>query len=113
MNSANNNETAKIALPVTVMYYDSDAAGVMHNIAYLRHIETARTILAKNLGMSFQTITETGIHPVVLRTEIDYIAPALLGDDIVVHGRVAEVGRVRFCHVDKIALPPTVPSLRL
>jgi len=86
----------EIALPIWVMYYDSDAAGVMHNIAYLRHIETARTLLAKNLGMDFRTVAETGIHAAVVRTEIDYIAPALLGDEIVVRGRVTEVGRVRF-----------------
>ena len=85
-----------IELPVCVMYYDSDAAGVMHNVAYLRHVETARTLLARDLGMSFQTIVETGIHPLVLRTEIDYISPALLGDEIIVHGRVGEVGRARF-----------------
>lgn len=86
----------KISLPVQVMYFDTDAGGVVHNIAYLRFIETARTLLAIQLGMSFSEIERTGIHPVVVRTEIDYKRPGRLGEDLLVNGHLAEVGRVRF-----------------
>lgn len=78
------------------MYFDTDAGGVVHNIAYLRFIETARTYLAMNMGMSFEEITRTKIHPVVVRTEIDYKKPALLGDLILVNGRVTETSGIRF-----------------
>ena len=78
------------------MYFDTDAGGVVHNIAYLRFIETARTLLAVQLGMSFEEIIRTGIHPVVVRTEIDYRRPARLGEHLEIHGKIAEVGRVRF-----------------
>lgn len=78
------------------MYFDTDAAGVVHNIVYLRFVETARTLLAMQMGMSFEEIRRTQIHPVVVRTEIDYKRPALLGDLVTVSGGVVEVNRVRF-----------------
>lgn len=86
----------RISTEIRVMYFDTDAGGVVHNIVYLRFIETARTYLAMQLGMSFEEIARTQIHPVVIRTEIDYKRPARLGDVIVVNGRLAESSGVRF-----------------
>ena len=78
------------------MYFDTDAGGGVHNIAYLRFIETARTLLALQIGMSFDEIRRTQIHPVVVRTEIEYKKPAILGDLILVNGRIAENTPARF-----------------
>jgi YbgC/YbaW family acyl-CoA thioester hydrolase len=78
------------------MYFDTDAGGVVHNIAYLRFIEIARTYLAMQLGMSFEEIARTNIHPVVIRTEIDYKKPAILGDELEIRGRVTESSAARF-----------------
>lgn len=78
------------------MYFDTDAGGVVHNIVYLRFIETARTLLAIQMGMDFAEIERTGIHAVVCRTEIDYKRPAKLGDVLRVEGRVTEWSGVRF-----------------
>ena len=86
----------QISSEFRVMYFDTDASGVVHNIAYLRFIETARTLLALRMGLSFQEIAQTNIHPVVVRTEIDYRKPALLGDIITVNGRITESSGVRF-----------------
>ena len=87
---------AAIETRVQVMYYDTDAGGVVHNLAYLRFIEFARTKLAIGLGMDFAHIRRTNIHPVLVRTEIDYRKPALLGEELVIRGRVAEVRGARF-----------------
>lgn len=81
---------------VTVMFYDTDCAGVVHNIAYLRFIETARTLMAAEMGMPLREMVETGLYPVVLRTEIDYRMPGRVGDRLLVRGGVSELGRVRF-----------------
>jgi YbgC/YbaW family acyl-CoA thioester hydrolase len=89
-------DPARIDLPVRVMYFDTDAGGVVHNIAYLRFIETARTLLAIQLGMSFEEIERTGVHPVVVRTEIDYRKPGRLGEVLSVRGGLGEIGRARF-----------------
>ena len=85
-----------ISTEIRVMYFDTDASGAVHNIAYLRFIETARTLLALRMGMSFQEIAQTKIHPIVVRTEIDYRKPAFLGDTISVNGRITESSGVRF-----------------
>ena len=89
-------ENCRISTEVRVMYFDTDAGGVVHNIVYLRFIETARTLLAIQMGMDFDEIRRTSIHAVVTRTEIDYKRPALLGDVLRVEGRITEWSGVRF-----------------
>ena len=78
------------------MFFDTDCGGVVHNIAYLRMIETCRTKLAGLMGMELKTMAKTQLFPVVVRTEIDYKKPARLGDHLKIHGRVSEIGKVKF-----------------
>ncbi len=79
-----------------VMFFDTDCGGVVHNIAYLRMIETARTRLAAKLGMALRDMSETQLFPVVVRTEIDYRRPARLADELVIVGRLESIERARF-----------------
>lgn len=79
-----------------VMFFDTDCGAVVHNIAYLRMIETCRTRLAALMGMDLRTMSETRIFPVVARTEIDYKRPAKLGDWITIRGRLDELSKARF-----------------
>ncbi|WP_050023302.1 thioesterase family protein [Verrucomicrobium sp. BvORR034] len=89
-------QTPTIETREEVMFFDTDCGGVVHNIAYLRMIETARTRLAAKLGMALKEMAQTQVFPVVLRTEIDYRKPAVLADELVIHGRLDSVERVRF-----------------
>ena len=89
-------ETPRIQIEVQVMFFDTDCAGVVHNIVYLRFIEVARTHLAEQLGMGLVDMANSQTFPVVVRTEIDYKRPAKLGDRIVVHGWLESVERTRF-----------------
>jgi YbgC/YbaW family acyl-CoA thioester hydrolase len=89
-------ETPTIQTEIQVMFFDTDCAAVVHNIAYLRFIEVARTLLAEQIGMGLRAMAETQQFPVVVRTEIDYRKPAKLGDLLVVHGRIETVERMRF-----------------
>jgi len=79
-----------------VMFFDTDCGGVVHNIAYLRMIETCRTRLAALMGMDLQTMAETRIFPVLSRTEIDYKRSGKLGDWIIIRGHLDEVSKARF-----------------
>ncbi len=81
---------------VRVYYYDTDAGGVVHNIAYLRFIEEARTKLAEHLGWSIDAMRIGPIAPVVVRTEIDYRRPAKLGDSLRLHATLTGLSRARF-----------------
>jgi YbgC/YbaW family acyl-CoA thioester hydrolase len=86
----------RITTEVQIMFFDTDCAGVVHNIAYLRFIEVARTLLAEQLGMGLVGMAESGVFPVVMRTEIDYKKPAKLGDRLEVHGWLDALDRMRF-----------------
>jgi YbgC/YbaW family acyl-CoA thioester hydrolase len=79
-----------------VMFFDTDIGGVVHNLAYLRMIETCRTKLAGLMGLDLRAMAETKLYPVVVRTEIDYRRPATLGDALLLHGRLDELQRARF-----------------
>lgn len=78
------------------MFFDTDCGGVVHNIAYLRFIEIARTLLAEKLGMKLAVMAETQRYPVVVRTEIDYRRAAKLGDRLRIDGWLDRLERVRF-----------------
>ena len=91
-----NENTPAIETREEVMFFDTDIGGVVHNIAYLRMIETARTRLAAQMGMKLRDMASTQIYPVVIRTEIDYRKPATLGDELIISGRLESVERVRF-----------------
>ena len=86
----------RISTEVQVMFFDTDCAAVVHNIAYLRFIEIARTLLAAELGMGLAQMSVDQKYPVVVRTEIDYRRPAKLGDQLVIEGWLDELERVRF-----------------
>ena len=62
-----------------VMFYDTDCGGVVHNLAYLRMIEACRTKLGAKLGMDYKTMSDLQQFAVVVRHEIDYVRPAVLG----------------------------------
>ena len=98
-------EAPRIQIPVQIMFFDTDCAGVVHNIAYLRFIETARTLLAEQLGMNLKAMGTTGLYPVVVRTEIDYYKPAALGDHLVVNGWLDETTRTRFWCAFEVTRP--------
>lgn len=94
-----------------VMFFDTDLGGVVHNIAYLRFIETARTRLAGVLGMALKEMAATQLFPVVTRTEIDYRKPATLGDHLVVRGGLEYFNRTRFWCAFEIHLRDTPENL--
>ncbi len=98
-------ETPTIETQVQVMFFDTDCAGVVHNIAYLRFIETARTELGEQLGLGLADMSRTQLFPVVVRIEINYKRPAVLGDRLVVEGRLETVERSRFWCAFRVVRP--------
>lgn len=86
----------RLIVPLEVYYFDTDAGGVVHNIAYLRMVEIARSQLAAALGWTLEEMGRTGLVPVVARTEIDYLRPARLGDKLLVSAELLRLEKVRF-----------------
>ena len=100
-----NETTPHIRTELQVMFFDTDCAAVVHNIAYLRFIEVARTLLAEELGLGLAQMADTQKYPVVVRTEIDYRRAARLGDKLSVEGWLDRLERVRFWCAFKIVRP--------
>ena len=98
-------DSPTIQTETQVMFFDTDCAAVVHNIAYLRMIEVARTLLAEQLGMGLVDMAETQQYPVVVRTEIDYKVPARLGDRLVIDGRLESIRGIRFWCAFEIRRP--------
>jgi acyl-CoA thioester hydrolase len=95
----------RIRTEVQVMFFDTDCGGVVSNIAYLRFVEIARTLLAEELGLALVEMAETQRYPVVVHTEIDYRRAAKLGDRLVVEGWLDRLERVRFWCAFRIVRP--------
>ena len=91
-----NTKAPHIRTEVQVMFFDTDCGGVVSNIAYLRFIEIARTLLAEKLGLALAEMAETQRYPVVVRTEITYCRGARLSDRLVIEGWLDHVERARF-----------------
>ncbi len=89
-------ETPSLDTEVRVMFFDTDAGGLVHNIAYLRFIETNRSLLAEKLGWPLGEMLAKGDCPVLVRTEIDYRRPARLWEVLLVHGELSKFERTRF-----------------
>ncbi|MGI8603047.1 MAG: acyl-CoA thioesterase [Verrucomicrobiales bacterium] len=88
-----------------VMFFDTDCGGVVHNIAYLRMIETCRTRLGAKLGLPLREMAAAQRFAVLLRTEIDYRRPARLADQLLIKGWLESLERVRFWCAFEIARP--------
>ena len=95
----------RIRTEVQVMFFDTDCGGVVSNIAYLRFVEIARTLLAEELGLALAEMAETQRYPVVVHTEIDYRRAAKLGDRLVIEGWLDRLERVRFWCAFRIVRP--------
>ena len=100
-----NENAPRIQTEVQVMFFDTDCAAVVHNIAYLRFIEVARTLLAEQLGLGLAQMAESQKYPVVVRTEIDYRRAAKLGDRLLVEGWLDRLERARFWCAFRVLRP--------
>ena len=100
-----NENAPRIRTEVQVMFFDTDCAAVVHNLAYLRFIEIARTLLAAELGLGLAQMAESQKYPVVVRTEIDYRRAAKLGDKLAIEGWLDRLERVRFWCAFRIIRP--------
>ena len=106
-------ETPTIEIEQQVMFFDTDCGGVVHNLAYLRMIETARTMLAEQLGLAMVEMAARGVYPVLLRTEADYRKPAKLSDRLIIRGKMSRMERARFWCEFEVVRPAdgTLPGL--
>ena len=80
-------------LPVRVYYEDTDFSGVVYHASYLRFLERGRTDYLRLAGVDQSALHQggQGIVFAVRRMTIDYLAPALMDDVLVVETRLVEL----------------------
>ncbi len=84
-------------LPLRVYYEDTDAGGVVYHANYLKYMERGRSDMLRKLGIDQEEMLKflepDDIKFVMIRSEVDYISPAKLDDEITVHSRLSGMGR--------------------
>jgi acyl-CoA thioester hydrolase len=84
---------AEHVFPVRVYYEDTDAAGIVYYVNYLKFAERARTEMLRLLGRGQQDMLEReGVAFAVKSCRIEYFRPARLDDALEVRTALVEVG---------------------
>ena len=77
-----------------VYWEDTDAGGIVFYANYLKFFERARTEWLRSLGIQQQALREaTGAIFVVSETQVRYLRPARLDDELQVTAQLREAGR--------------------
>lgn len=71
-----------VELDLEIYTFDIDFAAHVSNITYIRWLEIARLQLLVDAGVPTTDLLERGVAPVLIRTEIDYRSPLVLGDPV-------------------------------
>lgn len=85
---------AEFSLPIRVYIEDTDAGGIVYYINYLKFMERARTELMRALGFGKKYIFNVDNMFVVHSSQINYILPAQLDDELEVVTTILNVRAV-------------------
>ncbi len=86
----------RIILPITVIAFETDFAGVVSNTRYLEYIERGRYALLHAAGLKVSQVwAQHKVQPVVRRVEIDYLGFARHEDELEMTISVREHRRAR------------------
>lgn len=80
--------------PVRVYYEDTDAGGIVFYANYLKFFERARTEWLRAIGVGQELLKqEENALFVVRSTQVDYLAPARLDDELKLTLAIEKIGR--------------------
>ena len=90
---------------VRVYWEDTDAGGIVFYANYLKFFERARTEWLRSLGIGQQQLLKsTGAMFVVAQTNMRYLRPARLDDELIVTANVIETGRASLTVLQQVLL---------
>ncbi|MGH1486360.1 MAG: tol-pal system-associated acyl-CoA thioesterase [Cellvibrionaceae bacterium] len=78
---------------IRVYIEDTDAGGIVYYVNYLKYIERSRTEFLRSLGYGKAAVLEDGLLLVVRSTQIDYLLPARLDDEIMATASLQKVAK--------------------
>ena len=91
--------------PLRVYWEDTDAGGIVFYANYLKFFERSRTEWLRSLGIAQQQLKEsTGGIFVVSQTDVRYLKPCRLDDELLVTARLVESGRASMTIAQQVLL---------
>jgi acyl-CoA thioester hydrolase len=80
--------------PVRIYFEDTDLSGLVYHANYLRYMERARSDWVTLLGMDQRAMIgqKQPLYFVIRGLTLDFLAPARLGNDLVVESRLLQLG---------------------
>lgn len=91
--------------PYTVTHHDIDALNHVNNEVYLKWIINAASAHSNHLGWNFQRYLERQQVFVVRRHELDYLAPAYLGEELMIETWIESIEQFKALRFYKITRP--------
>ena len=83
-------------LSVRIYFEDTDAGGIVYHANYLRYAERARTEWMRAQGYDHRRLAaDHGLLFAVVRSELDFVTPARLDDELVVRTRLQRFSGIR------------------
>ena len=80
------------SLNIRVYIEDTDAAGIVYYVNYLKFMERARTEYLRHVGFGHYLLTEDYLF-VVRKAQIDYKQPAKMDDELRVTAQIIKQGK--------------------
>jgi acyl-CoA thioester hydrolase len=87
---------------LTVRDYECDLQGVVNNAVYLNYLEHARHEWLKQQNLDFESLNKQDNFLIVIRSELDYLAPLCPGDSFRILSRIERISRLRFVFYQEI-----------
>ena len=95
----------RFAISLKVRFYELDAYNHVNNGVYLFYFDHARDEYFVQAMEPYPEMRGDAIRYVVARTEVDFIAPAVSGDELEIPGEVSRFGRTSLTFDQRILRP--------
>jgi tol-pal system-associated acyl-CoA thioesterase len=79
-------------MPIRIYIEDTDAAGIVYYVNYLKFMERARTEYLRDIGFGHYLLTEDYLF-VVRKADIRYKQPAKMDDLLIVSAQIIKLGK--------------------
>ena len=76
-------------------YADSDQMGFVHHSNYVKYLEHARWEVFRELGSTYKSIEESGIHMPVIDMQLRFIKPIYYNDPVRIEVQMTLIGSTR------------------
>ena len=111
MNSTEQNPFEQThTLEIRVRYHEIDGQGRVHNSQYLNYFERGRVEMLRAHGISYKELESTGLMLVVKTMNIEFHAPALFDDDLLLQTKLEHCHGARIEHHYRLERPANEQS---